>query len=100
MEVSALEGLAPNFDWKLYFTSIDEGQLTNLNVGMPDFFKAMDQVITSSTLPQLKSYLRLHIINGNAPWLSNNFYQAISTSSATSCRVRIRPRRSGNGARV
>ena len=76
MEVSALEGLAPNFDWKLYFTSIDESQLTNLNVGMPDFFKAMDQVITTSTLPQLKSYLRLHIINGNAPWLSDDFYQA------------------------
>ncbi len=76
MEVSALEGLAPNFDWKVYFTAIDEGQLTNLNVGMPDFFKAMDQVITSSSLPQLKSYLRLHIINGNAPWLSNDFYQA------------------------
>ena len=76
MEVSALEGVSPNFDWTLYFTSIDEGQLTNLNVGMPDFFKAMDQVITSSSLPQLKSYLRLHIINGNAPWLSDNFYQA------------------------
>ena len=76
MEVTALEGLAPDFDWKLYFTSIDESQLTNLNVGMPDFFKAMDQVITSSSLPQLKSYLRLHIINGNAPWLSDNFYQA------------------------
>jgi putative endopeptidase len=76
MEVSALNGITPNFDWKLYFTSIDESQLTNLNVGMPDFFKAMDQVITSSSLPQLKSYLRLHIINGNAPWLSDNFYQA------------------------
>ncbi len=76
MEVSALDGIAPNFDWKLYFNSIDEGQLTNLNVGMPDFFKAMDQVIASSSLPQLKSYLRLHIINGNAPWLSDNFYQA------------------------
>jgi putative endopeptidase len=76
MEVSALGGIAPNFDWKLYFTSIDEGQLSNLNVGMPDFFKAMDQVIGSSTLPQLKSYFRLHIIDGNAPWLSDNFYQA------------------------
>ncbi len=76
MEVSALAGLAPNFDWKVYFTSIDESQLTTLNVGMPDFFKAMDQVITSSTLPQLKSYLRLHVISGNAPWLSDDFYQA------------------------
>ncbi len=76
MEVAALTGIAPDFDWKLYFTSLDESQLTSLNVGMPDFFKAMDQVITTSSLPQLKSYLRLHIINGNAPWLSDNFYQA------------------------
>jgi putative endopeptidase len=76
MAVSALDGIAPVFDWKLYFASIDESQLASLNVGMPDFFKAMDQVIASSSLPQLKSYLRLHIINGNAPWLSDNFYQA------------------------
>ena len=75
MEVSALVTLTPDFDWKSYFATINESQLTHLNVGMPDFFKTMDQVISSSTLPQLKSYLRLHIINGNAPWLSDAFYQ-------------------------
>jgi putative endopeptidase len=76
MEVSALVALTPNFDWKAYFVAIDESQLTSLNVTTPDFFKALDQVISTSSLPQLKSYLRLHIINGNAPWLSNDFYQA------------------------
>jgi putative endopeptidase len=76
MEVSALEKLAPDFDWKQYFTTIDEGQLTSLNVTTPDFFKALDQVVSTSTLPQLKSYLRLQIINANAPWLSDDFFQA------------------------
>jgi putative endopeptidase len=76
MEVSALQQIAPDFDWKQYFSTINEGQLTGLNVTTPDFFKALNQVVSTSTLPQLKSYLRLHVINANAPWLSDDFYQA------------------------
>ena len=76
MEVSALKELAPDFDWSLYFGSIGEGQLTNLNVSTPDFFKAMNQIVASNSLLQLKSYLRLHILNANAPWLSDEFFRA------------------------
>ena len=65
---------------------------------MPDFFKAMDQVITSSSLPQLKSYLRLHIINGNAPWLSDNFYQAYFNFFSHELQGQERQLHSGNAA--
>src|SRR5271170_1818815 len=76
MEVSGLKQLAPGFDWNAYFSSIDEAKLASLNVTTPDFFKTLNQVIDSSSLPELKSYLRLHIINASAPWLSNDFDQA------------------------
>jgi len=75
-QVTALKQLAPGFDWNAYFPSIGAGQLTSLNVVTPDFFKALNQVISSSTLPQLKSYLRLQVITANAPWLSSPFDQA------------------------
>lgn len=74
--VSGLSTLAPEFQWKTYLSDIDESNLSSLNVGTPDYFKAMNAVIASTPLDQLKSYLRLQVINSSAPWLSDPFYDA------------------------
>jgi putative endopeptidase len=76
MEVSALKKLTPDFDWTAYFSGIGLPQLVTLDVSEPEFFKTLSQVIASNSLPQLQSYLRLQVINANAPWLSDNFYAA------------------------
>src|SRR5271170_730766 len=39
MQMSGLAQLAPDFNWKQYFASINEGPLASLNVTTPDFFK-------------------------------------------------------------
>jgi putative endopeptidase len=76
MEVSALKQLAPDFDWSVYFSILGLPQLASLDVSEPDFFKALNQVLGSTDLARLRSYLRLQVITANAPWLSSAFDQA------------------------
>ncbi|HEY0795526.1 MAG TPA: M13 family metallopeptidase [Acidisarcina sp.] len=76
MPVSDLVALAPDYDWASYFTGVELNGLSHLNVATPDFFKTMDQVVTSNDLSVLKSYLRFHVVNGAAPLLSDKFFNA------------------------
>ena len=76
MPIADLKTLAPEFGWSSYFTGIDESSLTSLNVSTPDYFKAMNAVLASSSLDTVKSYLRLHVVNTAAPWLSDPFFNA------------------------
>jgi putative endopeptidase len=76
MPMSGLVELAPDFGWKAYFAGIDESGLASLNVATPDYFKAMDAVVQSSSLEAIKSYVRFHVANSAAPWLSQPFFDA------------------------
>ena len=76
MPVSGLKTLAPDFDWSVYLSDIHGPAISDLNVGTPDFFKAMDQVIAGQSLDSIRSYLRFHVIDSSAPWLSTPFADA------------------------
>jgi putative endopeptidase len=79
MPISGLKALAPDFNWDAYLFGINEASLTSLNVATPDFFKAMNQVLDSSSLDTIKSYVRFHVANTAAPWLSQPFFDASFT---------------------
>jgi putative endopeptidase len=74
MGVSGLVELAPDFEWATYFSGVELPGLASLNVATPDYFKNFDQVLSSSSLDDLKSYLRFHVADDAAPWLSQKFY--------------------------
>ncbi|MBW4028906.1 MAG: M13 family metallopeptidase [Acidobacteria bacterium] len=76
MPVSGLKTLAPDFDWNSYLSGIHAPSLATLNVATPDFFKAMNGVIAEQSMDGLKSYLRFHVINSAAPWMSTPFADA------------------------
>ncbi|MGA7886584.1 MAG: M13 family metallopeptidase [Acidobacteriaceae bacterium] len=76
MSISALDGMEPNFDWAAYFAGVQAPKVDTLNVGQPDFFTAENQVIGSESLDALKNYLRFHVVNDAAPWLSSSFDEA------------------------
>ncbi len=76
MPISGLKTLAPDFAWDSYFPGIDEAKLASLNVTTPDYFRAMSDAVSSTSLETIKSYLRFHIANTAAPWLSTPFFNA------------------------
>src|SRR5271170_7090031 len=73
LPVSELNTLAPGFDWTAYLSGVPAPAIHELNIGTPDFFKAMNGVIQDQSLDSIKSYLRFHALNGAAPWLSGAY---------------------------
>ena len=64
MSVSQLAGLTPEIDWTAFFADAGIPQITDLNVGNPDFYKGLNTILASTDLDTIKTYLRWQLING------------------------------------
>jgi putative endopeptidase len=72
--LAELDSLTPNFDWSTYFHSVGIGRFDTLNVATPDYFKALNGMLASQPLEAWKSYLRWHVLHGQARDLSKPFF--------------------------
>jgi len=76
MTTEALKALTPSFDFAAYFSAAEAPSFTELNVGWPDFFKALDTTWQSASLDDLKTYVRWRLLTTAAPVLAAPFEQA------------------------
>src|SRR5579864_1575296 len=76
MTTQRLSMLSPSFQWKVYFENVGLPSVEALNVQSPVFFKALNAELQKETLASWKTYLRWHLINANAPFLSSDFVNA------------------------
>src|ERR1700722_11793394 len=76
MTTQQLSALHPSFQWKIYFAKVGLPSVEALNVETPGFFKTLNAELRNETLASWKSYLRWHLINANAPFLSSEFVNA------------------------
>ena len=72
--VDDFQKLVPGFDVKTYFNTIGIGHFDTLNVATPEYFKAVNGLLTSESLDSWKSYLRWHVLHGQAQHLSKAFF--------------------------
>jgi putative endopeptidase len=70
-----LTELAPQFDWPLYFDTLDvRGKGTeNVVVAQPSFFSAMGEALDDVPLETWKTWLAWNVLRENAPLLSSEF---------------------------
>jgi putative endopeptidase len=73
MTVAEAQALTPAFSWKTYFAAVGQPGLGEINVGQPDFFKALDAQLTSTSLQDWQKYLRWRLLDTTAPGLSEPF---------------------------
>jgi putative endopeptidase len=73
MPIKNLQALAPDIDWPKYFAGLGAPAFTDLDVSVPEFFKALNAVFVHSTVDDLKTYLRWHLLHSEAPLLSKAF---------------------------
>ena len=73
MTVPELYKVAPEFDWKGFFSSANVPQFEILNVSWPDFFQEVNSQIKSAPLADWQTYLRWYIAHSRAPFLSSAF---------------------------
>ena len=76
MTIEQLVALSPSFQWKTYLTKVGLPSLEALNVETPEFFKTLTIELRDEPLASWKAYLRWHLINANAPFLSSEFVNA------------------------
>ena len=75
MKVAALEQLAPGFHWQAYYSQLKYPKFEILNVTAPAFFKEVNAQLTREPLTNWKNYLRFHVADSAAPYLSSTFVQ-------------------------
>lgn len=73
MTLNELEQITPDFSWPYYLKAIGQDQLTSINLAMPDFFKGLNTLLKSVSLDEWKIYLRWHLIDAFASYLSKPF---------------------------
>jgi endothelin-converting enzyme/putative endopeptidase len=65
--------LMPNFNLSSFMEIAEAPPGDSANVSEPEFLKAVDQVVASTDLKDLKAYMRWHVIHSNAVLLPKKF---------------------------
>ncbi|HIC7358228.1 TPA: M13 family metallopeptidase [Legionella pneumophila] len=73
MTIAELDKMTPNFSWSQYLIARGQGEIKKINFAMPGFFKTMNELLQSVSLDEWKIYLRWHLIDAFAPYLSKPF---------------------------
>ena len=73
MTPAELKTLTPDFSWTGYFREIGAPGIAAVNVAQPEFFKKVDNYLSTIPLADWKVYLRWHLIDAAAPGLSSKF---------------------------
>ncbi len=73
MPLAEMKTLTPDWSWENYLEAIGAPAVEHVNVRQPEFFKEMNQELTSVALPDWKIYLRWHVIHDAAPGLPERF---------------------------
>ncbi len=73
MNRSDLRTLTPNWSWEDYFQEIGYTNIDSVDVSAPKFFETMSQTLKDTPLETWKMYLRWHLVNSTAAYLSDPF---------------------------
>jgi endothelin-converting enzyme/putative endopeptidase len=73
MSRDEVKKLMPSFNMSQYLERAEAPPGDSANVTEPEFLKAVDSIIASTPLPELKTYLRWHVVHSNAHMLPKRF---------------------------
>jgi endothelin-converting enzyme/putative endopeptidase len=76
MTAAELQALTPSFRWGDYFAGVGLSAPKKLNVTEPEFYRQVEALIAGESLAAIKTYLRWHLVDAFAPYLSSPFVDA------------------------
>ncbi|HEY3999931.1 MAG TPA: M13 family metallopeptidase [Candidatus Xenobia bacterium] len=71
--LAGLTALAPSFPWPAYFQDVGCPSDGPINVGQPEYLRALDKIWSTAPLADTRLYLKWHLIHSTAPCLSSAF---------------------------
>ncbi|MGA3370141.1 MAG: M13 family metallopeptidase [Terracidiphilus sp.] len=72
--VADFQKLTPGFDYSLYYKAVKVRPFETLNVQTPDFFKTLNELISTEPVDSWKAYFRWHTLHGLARNLPKAFF--------------------------
>jgi putative endopeptidase len=73
MTVKDLPGLTSDFQWSVFFTGEAAPAFQKINVGNPEFFRKLGDLLNQTSLDDLKTYLTWRALLDNAPTMPKAF---------------------------
>jgi putative endopeptidase len=73
MTLAEFQAITPHIDMKRYLDQVGAKNVAVVNVRQPDFFRALDTLVTTVPLDHWKAYLRWRAASGASPALSSAF---------------------------
>jgi predicted metalloendopeptidase len=73
MSVADLDKLTPHFSWGDYFAGLGLPKTLQINMQHPEFFQAVDKMLTDVPVADWKTYMRWQLLNAAADALSSKF---------------------------
>jgi putative endopeptidase len=77
MTVKTIAAKAPGVDWKAFFAAADLPDPAFVSIGQPSYTWALAKLIKSEPLQLWKTYLRVRLLDGEAPVLPAAFRDAL-----------------------
>lgn len=76
LSIEQLNQSTPNLNWNTTLEDLNINGEDSVIVGMPAFFKAVNNELSATPIEAWKMYLKFHVVNDMAPYLSSNFADA------------------------
>jgi putative endopeptidase len=73
MKLTQFEALDDSFSWSQYFAILMTPSMDSVNVAVPDFFKAQEQLVKTVSIADWNSYLTFHLLHNQAMMLPAKF---------------------------
>jgi putative endopeptidase len=75
MSLADMKTLTPDWPWQNYLHAVGAPPVEQVNVHQPEFFKEVNEELSSVSLPDWKVYLRWHLLHASAPGLPDRFVE-------------------------
>lgn len=76
MTLAELQKLAPVVDWTAYFNATGLKNIDKVVLSQPNYIKALNQILTTANIADVKAYLKWTLVNGYASTLSTDMETA------------------------
>ena len=73
MSLAQADAVTPLFPWKAFLSAVGLPRLTSLNIGQPEFFRAVNKALHDVPIADWQAYLRWKLLDGSAGSLSSTF---------------------------
>ena len=70
MTFAEVKALAPHFNWQAEFNSLGVTSEGHINISQPKLVQTFDSLLTSASIEDWRFYLRWHVLDSEAPYLS------------------------------